>query len=75
MHGRSHTSQVIYRALIDIIQAVRAGENPVLVLHSRLDITDAVRVAWNKQGAIEWNQIIKGRLSTKWGYTHAIHYW
>ena len=44
VHGKLHTAQVIYRALIDIIQTVREGKTPVLVLHLKSDIADTVRV-------------------------------
>lgn len=45
---------------------------PKIALYFNSDIDRMVRDAWTEQEAVEWNQILKGRLSTRWGKYQAL---
>jgi len=74
IHVKLHTAKAVYHALTNILTAVREGANHILVLHFDSDINKAVRVAWNEQKEIGWDQTLKGRISKLWGRAQTIYY-
>ena len=74
-HAKLKTAKLIYDALESIIGAMQTGDKtPTLLLHYDPPIDRAVRVAWESQRAVGWENILKGRISKLWGNAQALYY-
>ena len=74
VHAKLHTAKVVYDVLISILNALRIGGHPKLVLHFNSSLERAVKEAWQEQKEIGWDQIHKGSISSKWVRSQAIYY-
>ena len=69
------TAGVIYHSLLRILQYLReGGDPPSFVNYFESPMDNLVKEAWAEQRLIGWDQILKGRLSSKWGKAQGMFY-
>jgi hypothetical protein len=73
-HAGIHTAKPIYDIMLKILKFIRTDEAPVLVTHFESDMDRTIKEAWEEQKEIGWDQVLKGRLSSKWGVAQAMYY-
>ena len=74
-HDKIRTAKVIYDTIMSIISSLRHGtKTPKIITYFDSGIDRMVNEAWEEQRAIGWDQILKGRLSSKWGKAQEIYY-
>ena len=72
---RLKTATVICDAFSAILGYLRRRTGqPQLTSYFETELGTMVRDAWKEQEAIGWENILKGRLSKKWGYVQAKYY-
>ena len=67
IHQKLKTASIIFQCLKIIINSITKGEQPILPQIPTDDIGHLVQKAWQEQEKIGWSNIMKGRLSKKWG--------
>jgi hypothetical protein len=73
-HAGLHTAKPIYDIMLNILKFIRTDETPILVNHFESDMDRTIKEAWEEQKKIGWEQVLKGRLSSKWGVAQALYY-
>ena len=73
-HVGLHTAKPIYDIMLYILKCIRTDETPILVQYFESDMARATQEAWMEQQKIGWEQLLKGRLSSKWGAAQALYY-
>ena len=74
-HGKLCTSKVIYESFMRIFISLRCEDAPPSnVTYFESDIDKMVQNTWIEQRAIEWDQILKGRIRKFWGIAQGIFY-
>ena len=64
---KSKTAGIIYRMLTIIIEACCVNMEPTELEYKRDAIGTLIHQAWDEQKQIGWFNLLKGRLSKKWG--------
>jgi hypothetical protein len=74
-HMKLKTAGIIYDAFVIILGYLRkGGSKPMLSSRFNSQIDILVREAWDEQELIGWDQILYGRISSKWGKAQGIYY-
>ena len=74
-HKKLKTASIIYASFTTILGYLRTGGcKPSF--HSKFTSTlvKAVQQAWEEQERIGWDQILYGRISSKWGQAQSLFY-
>ena len=75
VNKKSKTAAIIYNSLATILGYPRkGGSKPMFrsIFTSRLD--KLVKAVWEEQEKIGWEQIMYGRISSKWGQAQSLFY-
>ena len=75
VHKSLKTAGVIYHSLLSMLRHLRdGGEPPSFVSYIASPMDNLVMEAWEEQSLIGWDQILKGRIGTKWGKAQGLFY-
>ena len=75
VHKKLKMAGIIYNSLLSILLYFKDGGEPPRFLQQYESSMDTmVEKAWKEQKLIGWDQILKGRISSKWGIVQAIFY-
>lgn len=64
----------IYNGFKTIISSLALGIEPTIPTFELDNLGKLMHSAWLEQGQIGWSQILKGRISTKWGEAQQAYY-